>query len=383
MIQKRKTAVTQPSSISGQLSPGEAYEIGRRLQAAGDLEQAKKHYGQVLLRIPHHAEALTMLASIGYQQGDEVQANAYVDRAIDIYRRVVVQMPENLNVRAPLVNVLLARGQRELAERYIKDLMLPLNPIRATPQEFVRRRKTGIERGLPPILINTLPKSASESIWNRLAEGLNMAQSHLSLGLYPDCCLVPARVKSAAEGGLIAKEHIPATDYNLQQLAEHGLKKAVFHVRDPRQATLSWAHFVQSDVSMRLMAPIWRKVVPPADVLKGDVADVVDWSIEHYLPLAIDFMRGWTDLRDREDRSIEVLFLTFEQFRTDPEGYFAAVLDFFELAPERFAADAEAEVVHLRRGLIDEWREAFTPAQQKRAWAKIPADMAESFGWSA
>ena len=332
---------------------------------------------------PAPADVRTMLAAIGYQQGDEVQANAYVDRAIDIYRHVVAQMPQNLSVRAPLVNILLARGHRQLAEHYIKDLILPLNPIRATPQEFVRRRKTGIERGLPPILINTLPKSASESIWNRLAEGLSMAQSHLSLGLYPDCCLVPARVKSAAEGGLIAKEHIPATDYNLQQLAEHGIEKVVFHVRDPRQATLSWAHFVQSDVSMRLMAPIWRKVVPPAEVLKGDVAEVVDWSIEHYLPLAIDFMRGWTDLRGRTDAPVEVLFLTFEQFRTEPDRYFAAILDFYDLAPERFAADAEAEVVHLRRGLIDEWREAFTPAQQKQAWSKIPTDMAESFGWSA
>jgi len=374
--------VTQSPSTTGQLSPGEAYEIGRRLQAEGDLEQAKKYYGQVLVRIPHHAEALTMLAAIGYQQGDEVQARAYVDRAIDIYRHVVAQMPENLSVRAPLVNILLARGHRDLAEHYIEELMLPLNPIRATPQEFVRRRKMGIEQGLPPILINTLPKSASESIWNRLAEGLNMAQSHLSLGLYPDCCLVPARVKSAAEGGLIAKEHIPATDYNLRQLSEHGLKKVVFHVRDPRQATLSWAHFVQSDVSMRLMAPIWRKVVPPAEVLKGDVGDVVDWSIDHYLPLAIDFMRGWTNLRDQKDQPIEVLFLTFEQFRTDPDSYFAAILEFLELAPERFAAEAEAEVVHLRRGLIDEWREAFAPAQQERAWSKIPADMAESFGWS-
>ena len=378
MTQSSSTA--SPSAL-GRLSPTEAYETGRRLQAAGDLEQAKKHYGQVLARIPHHAESLTMLAAIGYQQGDEVQANAYIDRAIDIYRHVVAQMPENLSVRAPLVNILLARGHRKLAEHYIADLMLPLNPIRATPQEFVRRRRSGIERNLPAILINTLPKSASESIWNRLAEGLNMAQSHLSLGLYPDCCLIPARLRSAAEGGLIAKEHIPATDFNLSQLVAHGLTKMVFHVRDPRQATLSWAHFVQSDVSMRLMAPIWRKVVPPAEVLKGEIAEVVDWSIEHYLPLAIDFMRGWTALREAKDPPIEVLFVTFEQFRTDPDRYFATVLEFLDLAPERFAAEAEAEVVHLRRGLIDEWREAFTPAQQTRAWSKIPAEMADSFGW--
>lgn len=367
-------------------SPAEAYEAGRRFQAAGNLEEAKRHYGQVLIAVPHHAEALIMLASIGYQQGDDVQAEAYLDRAIGIYRQVVAQMPENLGVRAPLVNSLLARGRRDEAEHYIGDLKLPLNPIRATPQAFMQRRKEGIARGLPTMLINTLPKSASESIWNRLAAGLGLAQSHLSLGLFPDCCLVPARLQSAASGGLIAKEHLPATPFNLQQLARHGLTKVVFHQRDPRQATLSWAHFVQGDVSMRLMGPIWRKTVPPAHVLRAPFPELLDWCIDHYLPIAVDFILGWTNLANRPgqptpDRPIEVLFLTFEQFLAEPERYFERILEFYGIDRAAFAAEAEAEVVHLRRGLVDEWREAFTPAQQARAWRHIPAELAEAYGW--
>ncbi|MGF1608634.1 MAG: tetratricopeptide repeat protein [Kiloniellales bacterium] len=363
------------------LPPPEAFEAARRFQAAGDLDQAKRHYGQVLINVPHHAEALVMLASISYQQGDDVQAEAYLERAIGIYRHVVTHMPENLGVRAPLVNSLLARGRRDEAEHYIRVLKLPLNPIRATPQVFTQRRKDGIARGLPAMLINTLPKSASESIWNRLAEGLGLAQSHLSLGLFPECCLVPARLQSAASGGLIAKEHLPATPFNLQQLAQHGLTKVVFHQRDPRQATLSWAHFVQSDVSMRLLAPIWRKTVPPADILKGPFPALLDWCIDRYLPIAVDFIRGWTRLGDDPTQPIEVLFLTFEQFLSEPERYFERVLDFYGIPREVFAAEAEAEVVHLRRGLVDEWREAFTPAQQERAWRQIPPELAEAYGW--
>ncbi len=37
----------------------------------------------------------------------------------------------------------------------------------------------------------------------------------------------------------------------------------------------------------------------------------------------------------------------------------------------------------MRKGLIDEWREVFTPAQKERAWALIPGDMAERQGWTA
>ncbi len=35
----------------------------------------------------------------------------------------------------------------------------------------------------------------------------------------------------------------------------------------------------------------------------------------------------------------------------------------------------------MRKGLIDEWREVFTPAQKERAWALIPEYMAERQGW--
>ena len=364
-------------------TPAELYEMARRHQVAGDLEQAKRLYGNILLSVPHHAESLTMLASIAYQQGDDVQAEAYVDRAIEIYQTVLKQMPQNLRVRGPLGNLLLARGRIAEAERVIADLMLPLNPIRATPEAFVERRRRGIERGLPSMLINTVPKSASESIWNRLAEGLGLGQCHLSLGLFPDCCVIPARVHSAAEGGLVIKEHLQATAHNTRHLVAEGFTKMVFHVRDPRQAVLSWAHFVHDDVAMRLMGPVWRKIVPPADILRAELPVLIDWSIETYLPLLVDFMLGWTRFARDPDAKIDVLFLTFEQFHTEPERYFESILSFYEIDPAHFAEDAEAEVVHLRKGLIEEWREVFTDAQKARARQLIPDDLAGAFGWTA
>jgi len=371
--------VTQ--SLQQEPSIADSFASARALQQAGDLSAAKRQLGRILIVEPHHAEALTMLASIAYQQGEDTQAEAYLDRAIEIYQSVVAQLPDALAARAPLVNLLLARGRPVEAEQHVRGLMLPLNPMRASPQDFVARRRRGIERGLPAMLINTVPKSASESIWNQVAESLGLAQSHLSLGLFPDCCLVPARLRSAAEGGLIAKEHIPASAHNLAALAAHGQGKVVLHLRDLRQATLSWAHFVETDVSMRLMAPIWRKIVPPAGVLGRDLPTLLDWCLEHYLPLLVGFVRGWMDAAARRPEGLAVLFLTFEQFRTEPQRYFEAVLDFYGIDRGLFAADAKAEVVHLRKGELEEWRTVFSPAQQARAWAAIPGDMAEAFDW--
>ena len=210
---------------------------------------------------------------------------------------------------------------------------------------------------------------------------LLIGQGHLSLGLFPECCLLPVRVAAAAEGGMIAKEHLLATDFNLKVLAEQGIDKIVCHLRDPRQATLSWAHFVRDDVSMRLMGPIWRQIVPPASIPKDNLGQQIDWCIDHYLPLLIDFVRGWAAAQDDPQRAIQVLFLSFEEFRTEPEGYMAKVLDFHGIEGRSFAQDADAEVVHLRKGLLDEWREVFTADQKDRAWSQIPKDYAEMFGW--
>jgi hypothetical protein len=359
----------------------EAFLAAKDRQALGDLDEAKRRYGQILLKIPHHAESLTMLGSIAFQQGDDVQAGAYLDRAIEIYQAVIEQMPGLVGVRAPLVNLLLARGRQGEAEHLMAGLELGFNPVRSTAEEFLSRQRAGIGRGLPAMLINTVPKSASESIWNKLAEGLGAAQAHLSLGLFPDCCVIPFRAEASAQGGIIAKEHLLPTAHNLGVLAAHGIERIVCHQRDPRQATLSWAHFVRDDVSMRLMGPIWRKIVPPLSVPRDDLSRQIDWCIEHYLPLLIDFARDWARVSDDPAQPLQVLFLSFEAFHREPAGYYDRVLDFYGIDQGLFAGEAEAEVVHLRKGQLEEWRQVLTPAQQKKAWNAMPRELAERFAW--
>jgi hypothetical protein len=361
-----------------------AFMEGRARQAAGELAQAQRIYEQILARRPYHTESLTLLASVCYQRGQALQGDAYVDRAIEVLGQMRRQYPTNVPVQGQLANLLLARGRAADAEAICANMHLALYPIRATPEVFAQRRQSALLSGLPPMLINALPKSASESIWNRLAAGLEMAQAHVSLGLFPDCTLVGPRVAALAEGGLIAKEHLPASPHNLAALDRHGVRKLLFHQRDPRQATLSWAHFVKDDVSMRLMAPIWRRIVPPAEVLAKDLDAVIDWSIENYLPLAVGFIAGWAEVADRRDGKLDVLFLDFETFRTEPRTYLERVLAFYRIPAERYREreGEAAEVVHLRKGALEEWREVFTPAQARRAWQALPAALAKRFGWT-
>ena len=374
---------TQDRPPERRIDLNEAFMQARGLQGAGRLPEAQRIYEQILLRVPHHAESMTLLASICYQRGQDLQGQAYLDRAIEVLGQALREMPNSQATQALLANLLLARGRQAEAETICATLQLQLNPIRATPETFVARRQQSLLAGLPPMLFNTLPKSASESIWNRLAEGLGMAQAHVSIGLFPDCCVLGPRAQALGQGGLIVKEHLPATPHNLAMLAQSGVRRVVFHVRDPRQATLSWAHFVRDDVSMRLMAPIWRRIVPHAEVLKRDLAAAIDWSIERYLPLLLEVIEGWMAVEAAGSHGIEVLFMDFEAFRRDEAAYLDRFLAFYGIARDKWQAGRsdDAEIVHLRRGEVDEWRRVFTPAQAAAAADRLPEAMVARFGW--
>ena len=371
------------SNPTASLSPEQQFMQARQLQSEGKLLEAQGIYEHLVQRIPDHPQALSMLASIAYQRGEDLQGEAYVDRAIEIYRMTLQLRPNDMAARAALANFLMARGHRGEAEATIRPLELPINPVRATPEEYMRRQRSGIDRDIPMILINTVPKSASESIWNQLAEGLDIAQGHLSICLFPDCSLVPSRVRAAKQGGFIAKEHLPASAHNLSVLQAFAVEHMVVHLRDPRQVALSWAHFVRDDVSMRLMAPIWRRIVPSAGVLRGELPELIDWSIENFLPQIMDFIAGWAAVADSDRDPLKVLFLDFETFRHRPQDYFAQLLKFCDIDPEAFRRDAEAEVVHLRKGETEEWRQVFSAKQQARACELIPSELAARFNWVA
>ncbi len=364
-------------------SIAEAMDFARRRHQAGALSDARSLYELVLESEPNNTDAMTLLASLLYRTGEEREAESLLERAINLYANTYRQGIAELAPLAGLVNLLLARGRVAEAEHRVQVMDLPILPVRATQQEFNARREAALRAGLPLILVTTLPKTASESIWNHLAEGLQAAQCHLSVGLFPDCCLIPSRVNFGAPGGIVAKEHIAATDHNLATLAEFGVDRIVVNLRDPRQVVLSWVHFVREDVSQRLLAPIWRKIVPPSRIFDEPLETQIDWALDSFMPLLIDFARGWIAADRDPQRPLKALFLSFEEFRADPVSFATRIVDFYDLPRERFAHAAEFEVVHLRKGMTDEWRSVFSPEQQARAWDQIPSDLAEAMGWKS
>ncbi len=350
-------------------------------QRAGNLAIAQRIYEQILAKLPQQAQALTMLGSLAYQRGDDNAGDRLIEQAITALTEALDAMPPAAPEHAGLANLLLARGRSEDALERLAKVELPLNPVRASATEFNARREAAKAAGRPSILMTTMPKSASESLWNSLATGLGLGQSHVSIGLFPECQLVPCRVHELARGGVIAKEHIGPGRHNLTILADAGIDRILVHLRDPRQAVLSWAHFVRDDISRRMLAPIWRKIVPPAALLDRSLHQVIDWCLDRYYPLLVAFIEAWYLLECNSAAGLRVRCLTFETFVADRDGYLAEVLEFYRLEPRIMSLHEQAATIHWRRGEIDEWRSVFTAEQSRRASDALSPSLCEHFGW--
>ena len=78
---------------SSEFKPENAFNFARQLQAEGRLKEARELYEALLAKMPNHPQSLTMMASISYQEGDELQAEAYVDRSIELYEEALKRLP--------------------------------------------------------------------------------------------------------------------------------------------------------------------------------------------------------------------------------------------------------------------------------------------------
>ena len=147
------------------LSIATALKSAKQLQSDGALLEAKRAYETVLRHLPGQPEALTLLGSIAFQLGQDRDGERLLDAAIESYATIFAHGHGNDSLRAAYVNLLLARCRHEEAEREIAKPRLPINPIRSTPEAFRARIEQAKYRALPGVLLNSLPKSASESIW--------------------------------------------------------------------------------------------------------------------------------------------------------------------------------------------------------------------------
>ena len=239
----------------------------------------------------------------------------------------------------------------------------------------------------PGILFVTLPKSGSIFISRWLAKGLGIREMKVAVCLFPNDLIIREKLDELVAGNAIAQQHVPPLDLNLRFIANR-TKRFVVHVRDPRQATLSWVHHLDNFFAHKDIVPACAfglEAVSP--VLPGDYFDrsfeqKVDYQIDTHLPILARWIEEWLGAQGLY--SFEILYTAYEDFLADQEKFISVILAHFGIPSSSFEWQKVPERSpqnHYRLGNADEWRQAFTPEQMLRATSQIPDGLYERFGW--
>lgn len=244
------------------------------------------------------------------------------------------------------------------------------------------RRRSNRQTCGDGILLNTMPKSGSVYIQKSLTKilGCRSVEFGNRYALIDQIGIRDA--KALLGGGCVVQNHLAPSLENLQVLQHFGLKM-ILHLRDPRQALLSWVHHLDwvsagNDASEHLLYCAPR---PPAAYFASPFAGKIDWQIEHYLPQLIDWVTRWVAIAD--SGVIPILITHQDQLRTDERGLFDSILAFHRLEFDYALPNLPRTLAdtHFRRADPTEWRRTLTPEQAARATALIPSSLRRRFGW--
>jgi hypothetical protein len=232
------------------------------------------------------------------------------------------------------------------------------------------------------ILLNTMPKSGSVYIQKSLAKilGCRTLDAGNRYALIDQIGLRDAR--ALVGGGYVAQSHLAPSLENLQILQHYRLKM-VLHLRDPRQALLSWVHHIDwvtggSDADEHLLYCTPR---PPAAYFESSLSDKIDWQIDNYLPQLAAWLTRWVAVVDL--KTIPILITHQDALRNDERALFDSILAFHQLRFNYALPNLPRTLAdtHFRRADPLEWRRTFTPEQAARATALIPLSLRQRFGW--
>jgi hypothetical protein len=237
-------------------------------------------------------------------------------------------------------------------------------------------------RKLPPILINTMPKSASIYLTKTVAASLGVEYSLVSLahGFFPTYFMMPAALEKFSRGDVVRQEHFDPSPINLAICAGY-IDRMILHVRDPRQATVSWAHHFNRDY---LNSPPYIHGTidqPPRDYRCWTFQSQLDWHIEHHLPLLTAWLRQW--ISAQATSPLKILWTQYEELVSDERRLFDRILTFYEIRGDGIGLRSPSKTIdsHFRRGRANEWEEVLTAEQKARAQAIIGRDILDRFGW--
>ena len=223
------------------------------------------------------------------------------------------------------------------------------------------RQLAAMKRGVPPILIACMPRSASATLAYTLARAVDIPVMHISAGTFPDRFLVPSWLNMFLEGGAVTQDHFSASDFNLGVLQGRGPRDIFVLIRDPRAAARSQAHHLargRDDGGEPLARRIERQCT------------------ENFIP----WLQAWIDCANNNELPLRIHWLTYREVCQDPGAILrkiAGVLgaDNKTIAAFAYAHSLQEERMHFVDGNDHAWQREVSSSTRDRLWQACTTEM--------
>lgn len=229
-----------------------------------------------------------------------------------------------------------------------------------------------------PVIINTIPKCGNAFIRKTITKSMGVPCQYVSAGPWPDMVLSEYLLEDLRDSNGFVVDHIPATPFNISILRQFNISKMVLHVRDPRQATLSWLHWIDKKHSNGTLLE-WECPGEDPTYFSKPLEAKIDVLIQHWIPTITGFIEPWVAL---QDAGIDVLMTDFNEMKTQPDEFFQKIFAHFGFASANLEiSSAQSEKSHFRKGLSNEWAEVFSKEQLEIANSLIRRQLKDRFHW--
>ena len=248
--------------------------------------------------------------------------------------------------------------------------------------ELAEKQRDNIGKGLNYAYLNTMPRSGSMYMSHHLGRVYGTLFFRIASPGFPESHLIEEKVRILSKGGLWDQGHLNASEGNLDILEANGVSRILLHVRDPRQATLSWAHHSEREMvgpNAHLRLRMGNRVPRDYDDRAWD--EKLQWHAENWLPVLVEWTKRWVDVQSNDPR----FRIKLSEFRNLKERPIETINGMFELFDIPFRTEEVLEtrpgLAHFRKGSVDEWQDVFSIKQKETMGRLIPVEMKTMFGW--